>query len=811
MMEPKEIIQKIRRIAKKAVPAWESARLWIEKVVRAAASKTRQAGRVFHADMRSAWQSVVSAVKTIGRTPTRKLAIFHPVRRTKKFFSGVHAYAKRGTQAIAHHWHALTDDVARQVRAKMKKRSELSKEKEGAYDAKREERKKAKEEKREVIAAEPEVEKTPISALRSGLHLVMRTAFDLVAIFFVALSVVFLYVYHTTPKADFLVTRAIPQTTIIYDRSGQHVLYEIHGEENRKIISHDDIPDYVRQTAIAAEDDRFYKHNGVDFLSILRAARENISQNTLAQGASTITQQLVRNAFFTREKTYQRKFKEIVMATKIERAYSKDDILDLYLNEVPYGSNAYGVQSAAEIFFGKNADQLTLDESALLAALPKATTYYSPYGNHTDALVARQKAILSRLIELDMYEPRVVEAALAEDTMAKIKPFREDIDVPHFVFYVREFLEQKYGKDAIEQGGFSVYTTLDYDMQKQAEDVIRAGVERNQRYRASNAALVALDPRSGEVLAMVGSVDYFNEAIDGEVNVALRLRQPGSSFKPIAYAKAFEKGFQPETLMYDARTDFGPDGSGRNYVPQNYDGGFHGLVSLRKALAGSLNIPAVKVLYLAGIDDTIDLAERLGMTTFVDRNRYGLSLVLGGGEVTLLEETAAFSVFANDGIRHPVDPILRIEDVNGVFYDRPRSEGERALDPDVARKVNSILSDNRARSYVFGSSNPLYISGKTVAAKTGTTQEYRDAWTVGYTPSLAVGVWVGNNDNTAMRGGSAGALVAAPIWNDFMVRMLENREEEQFFAYEKVKSEKELVAGRPPKETGYFKKGRTLF
>lgn len=640
-----------------------------------------------------------------------------------------------------------------------------------------------------------------IAAKEIGHGIVIVALLLLLAVFTIGF-----YVYFTTPSADALLTRPVAQTTTIYDRSGTHVLYKIHGEENRKVIAHDDIPDDVRHATLAAEDDDFYDHIGVDFFSIARAFRENIRNSALEQGASTITQQLARNVFLSREKTFQRKFKEIVLALKIEQRYTKDEILDFYLNEVPYGSNAYGIQSAAETFFGKDAGDLSLDEAAFLAALPKATTYYSPYGNHAEELIARQKNILTRIAELGFADRIAIEQALAKDTRSRVMPFLQPIDAPHFVFYVKEQLEQKYGRDAVERGGLDVYTTLDYDLQKNAEKVLREGVIRNKAFGASNAALVSLDPTNGEVLAMVGSVDYFDQSIDGEVNVALRPRQPGSSFKPIAYAKAFEKGFQPETLLHDVRTNFGPDGSGKEYIPQNYTGQHYGLVSMRQALANSLNVPAVKTLYLAGIDATIDLAKRLGINTLTDRNRYGLSLVLGGGEVKLLELTGAFGVFANDGVRHEPQGILKIVDSTGVIYEKPKHQGDRVLNQDVARKINSILSDNAARALIFGTATPLTIPGQTVAAKTGTTQEFRDAWTIGYATTLATGVWVGNNDNRPMRAGSDGVYVAAPIWNAFMKNVLAGKKSEAFGTYEKLETDKAMLAGDTGGQMGYYNK-----
>lgn len=630
---------------------------------------------------------------------------------------------------------------------------------------------------------------------------VAKSVFDLGILVGLAVFVIFLYVYYTTVSPQAMLNRAVSETSIIYDKTGEHELYRMYGEENRKVVSHDEIPDYIRRATIAAEDDNFYNHKGIDPLGIIRAAQKNFTSGGLAQGGSTITQQLVRNTFLTRDKTIKRKFTEIVLAIKMERYYTKDEILDFYLNEVPYGSNAYGVQAAAEVFFGKNASELTLDESAMLASLPKATTYYSPYGNNTDALRARQVSIMTRLGDLNLYSDDEVQTALAVDTFAKLTEFHEEIDAPHFVFYVREQLEEMYGNDVLNRGGLKIYTTLDYDMQKRAEEDVSAYAAKLPQFGASNAALVAVQPKTGDVLAMVGSLDYYDKENDGEVNVALRLRQPGSSFKPIVYAAGFDKGYQPETLLYDVSTSFGDDGSGKSYTPQNYDGQHHGLVSVRKALQGSLNVPAVKMLYLVGVNNAIDFAESLGITTLQDRSRYGLSLVLGSGDVKLLEEVGAFAVFANDGVRAPVHGVNRVVDSSGKEIGTSL-ESERVINADVARKVNSILSDNDARAYVFGSNAPVYVPGRNVAAKTGTTQDNKDALTLGYTPEIAVGVWAGNNDSTVMRAGSIGSTVAAPLWNTFISRELESLPDTQFESYQKVESQNFMVTGNRPTGVG---------
>lgn len=618
-----------------------------------------------------------------------------------------------------------------------------------------------------------------------------------------------IYIYLSTPSVSSLTEGKISQTSIIYNRTGEHVLYEIHGEENRKVIPHGQIPDFVRQATIAAEDNDFYSHKGIDPKAILRSLKADVSSNEIQQGGSTITQQLARNVFLTREKTFKRKLYEVILAVKIESAYSKDEILDMYLNEIPYGSNAYGLESASETFFGKSAFELSLDESVLLSALPNATTLYSPYGNHTSELIKRKNKILDRMAELKFISETDAESAKQTDTLSKVIPFKQTIDCPHFVFYVKEQLEKQYGADMLEKGGFQIYTTLDWDLQKKAEDAVQKNMSTlGERYDATNAALVSVDPKTGQILAMVGSRDYFDKSIDGQVNVATSPRQPGSSFKPFAYAAAFEKGYQPENMLYDIPTNFGPDGSGQDYKPQNYDGSFHGLVTMRQALSNSLNIPAVKTLYLAGISNTIDLAHRLGITTLNDTNRYGLALVLGGGEVTLLDETASYAVFGNDGKKNTATGVLKIVGSDGNAFYESSAENTQTIHPEIARKINSILSDNSARSMVFGTGSKLYIPGRQVAAKTGTTQEFHDAWTVGYTPSLAAGVWVGNNNNAAMEAGADGSYVAAPIWNDFMKEALKNYPSESFTDYDHTASYALEKSGLP--EVKYYKSGKEV-
>ena len=468
----------------------------------------------------------------------------------------------------------------------------------------------------------------------------------------------------------------------------------------------------------------------------------------------------------------------------------------MYLNKIPYGANSYGIQAASQTYFNKDAKNLTLDEAALLAVLPNAPSLYLPYGGNVDELIEKQRKIIKRTLELKLASDIEVANALMADTTSKIQPLSRDIKAPHFVMYVLERMEEKYGRDFLEEGGLKIITSLDWKKQILAEDILKNSKDHLNSYGASNSSLVAIDPKTGQILAMVGSLDYFDKSIDGQVNVSIRERQPGSSFKPVVYAKAFEKEFQPETLIYDTKTNFGPDGSGGNYIPQNYDGKFHGRVSMRQALAMSLNIPAVKTLYLAGVQDTIELAERLGITTLTDKKNYGLALALGGGSMKLLEEVGAFSVFANDGLRNHISPIISISSSTNSenIYQFSKNE-ERVLDSEIARKINSILSDNNARIPTFGPNNPLHIKNYAVAAKTGTTQDYRDAWTVGYTPSLAVGVWAGNNDNYPMRAGAAGTYVAGPIWNNFMTQALVDQPNENFIAYRQTSKDIPMLSG----------------
>lgn len=638
------------------------------------------------------------------------------------------------------------------------------------------------------------------SALQSVARFLFRETVWLLFLFVVGIALGSGVIYFFgTPDISDIAHYPLHQASILYDRTGTHELYRLFGEENRTVLSHTDIPNTIRNATIAGEDARFYSHFGVDPLAVVRALRINLAQNAFEQGGSTITQQLARNLFLTRARTLDRKIREALLAIRIEQRLSKDEILDLYLNTVPYGANAYGVEMAAKTYFNKRAHELSLDESALLAVLPNAPTRLSPYGNATSDLLARQRFILSQMKTLGFINEQDYKTALVTDTLAKIHPLERSIIAPHFVFSVLEDIEKSCDRECLETSGAHIKTTLDYDLQKEAERIVKEGAQKNLLYGAENAALVALDSNTGEVLALVGSKDYFSKDIDGNVNVAIRARQPGSAFKPFAYAAAFEQGYQPETIVIDRPMNFGPDGSGRNYIPRNYDGKFHGTLTFRQALSQSLNVPAVQVLSLAGIENTVALAQRLGITTLESPSRYGLALVLGGAEVRPIEMASAFSVFGQEGIKHNRAFILKITDSAGQTLEEKQSvSAERVLDAEVARKINSILSDNAARTPIFGAHSPLAFPATiSVAAKTGTTQEFRDAWTVGYTSSLAVAVWVGNNDGHPMRQGADGVFVAAPIWRQFMNIALPRFPQSVFTPYATAPSKIPVLSARP--------------
>jgi len=588
---------------------------------------------------------------------------------------------------------------------------------------------------------------------------------------------------------------AFPESTKIYDRTGTHLLYTIHGEENRTRITLSQIPDYVKWATIATEDQDFYTRSmAIDIKGLGRAVWSVIKNHSLAgPGGSTITQQLVRNIVLTREKTIARKIKEIILSFKIEQAFTRDEILALYLNQIPYGSNAYGIEQAAATFFGKSAKDLTLAQAALIAVLTKATTYYSPFGTHVDQLLARQKTVLKQMLDEGYINEEEWNQAKNEEL--KFSSQAVNMDAPHFVIYIKELLAHRYGEIELEQGGLKITTTLDYDLQKIAESAVAEGALANDAGKADNAALVAIDPTSGQILTMVGSRDYFDETHKGNFNVATAPRQPGSSFKPFVYTALFTKGYSPNTILFDVITDFAPRAD-QEYIPKDFDGRERGPVSIRTALAGSLNVPAVKALYLAGLNTVSEYAGQLGYTTLSQTEKMGLSLALGGGEVKLLEHTAAFGVLANDGVRQETTAILKVEKPDGkVLEEFAEAAGVRVFPENAVRMVTSILSDTQARIPVFGDNKNLKLGDIPVAVKTGTTNDFRDAWTVGYTPSLVAGVWVGRNDNQEMKSTMDGSKAAAPIWHQFMLKALAGKKIERFTKPQITETGKPVIDG----------------
>jgi 1A family penicillin-binding protein len=579
--------------------------------------------------------------------------------------------------------------------------------------------------------------------------------------------------------------RRVLQSTKIYDRTGEIMLYDLHQDVRRTVVPFDQMSNFVKNATVSIEDDQFYSHIGIDIKAIVRAAVSNVQEGGLGQGGSTITQQVIKNSVLQREKTFTRKAKEAILALKLERLKTKDEILEIYLNESPYGGTIYGVEEAARAFFNTSAKDLTIGEAAYLAAIPQAPTYLSPYGNNRDALDVRQKVVIEKMrsngyISLEEYDAAKTEVVEFEAQLVS------GIKAPHFVMYIREQLAEKYGEEALAERGLKVVTTLNWELQEGAEKIVAAKAEINaEKFDASNAGLVATDPKTGDLLVMVGSRDYFNEEVDGNFNLTLASRQPGSSIKPFIYAAAFKKGYQPATILFDVKTQFSTscepyDMSNEPpcYSPNNHNNIFLGPISMRNALAQSLNIPAVKTLYLVGIRDALKLAADMGITTLNNPDRYGLTLVLGGGEVKLLDMTNAYGVFANKGVRAEPRSILRIEDNQGNVMEETKVAEERILDENVTNMVSDILSDNNARTPLWGANSQIYFPDRDVAAKSGSTNNFRDAWIMGYAPNIAVGAWCGNNNNTPMRGLSG--LITTPMWREFMDLALSKLPEESF-------------------------------
>ena len=639
---------------------------------------------------------------------------------------------------------------------------------------------------------------TKTKAIKTKIILSLTVA----VVLFLVLYIVLLF--KDIPNPDKLTKNPAPISTEILDRNGK-LLYEVFGEKNRNPIKVANLPTYVKQATISIEDKNFYTHHGIDFTGIIRA-----TFNTLAgkgvQGGSTITQQLVKNALLNdTNRTITRKIREAVLSVLTEFVYSKDQILEMYLNQAPYGGTTYGIQTASQVYFGKDAKNLTVAEAALLAGLPQSPTKYSPFGANPDLTINRQHQVIRRMVE-DGYLTR----QQADDTQNQKLVFaskKSTIKAPHFSLLVRDKLVEKYGEDLVNLAGLRVTTTLDLDLQNYAQATLTAEVKKLAKLNIGNGAALITKPATGEILAMIGSVNYFDANHDGNVNVTTRPRQPGSSIKPLNYATGLLNKWTASTMFLDLPTCFNVINQ-KIYCPKNYDNTFHGGVQMRFALGNSFNIPAVKMLALNGLEPFIATASAMGITTFTDPARYGLSLTLGGGEVMMTDMAVAFGTFANAGVTVPLNPILKVETFGGkvleeahpgetadyvstlhenwsTFFNRTHPFSAETgtqtvrvtLPEEVSYIISHILLDNNARVGAFGPNSQLVIPGKTVSVKTGTTNDLRDNWTIGYNPDVLIAAWVGNNDNSPMSYVASGVTGASTIWNKVMKHVLANQKD----------------------------------
>ena len=584
-------------------------------------------------------------------------------------------------------------------------------------------------------------------------------------------SVISLLLYNVlsnTPSAEEFKTRTPAVSTKIYDRNGK-LLYTVYKDENRTPVSLDEVPIVVRLATIAVEDAEFYNHHGFSPKGMLRSVVNYVRTGELS-GGSTITQQLVKNALLSSEKTIARKLKELHLAVQTEKLFSKDEILEMYLNEVSYGGPAYGIETAAKYYFDKKTKDLTLGEAALLAGLTKSPTIFSPFGAHPEYAIGRRDEVLNLMVTNGFItEEMAQEAKNQKITFADNKT---NIDAPHFVMYVREELVKMFGEEIVERGGLTVTTTLDSGIQRLAEETVKVEVESLRQLNVTNGAAIVAHPQTGEILAMVGSIDYFDMAHDGNVNVPLQLRQPGSSIKVVNYAYALSHGFTPASIIDDAPASFEVPGQ-LPYRPKNYDDQFRGRITLRNALAESRNIPAVKILNSYGVQNMITLGEQMGITTWKDPSRYGLSLTLGGGEVRLIDLAQVYATLANSGVREDFTPFIKVTNQKGKILYQNKLDGQQIIDPRVAFQITDILSDNDARTPAFGRFSALVVPNHPeVAVKTGTSNDLRDNLTVGYTKDYVVAIWVGNNNNAPMDRVASGVTGASPIWNKIMSALL---------------------------------------
>jgi 1A family penicillin-binding protein len=611
-----------------------------------------------------------------------------------------------------------------------------------------------------------------------------------VTVFLLCFALFWFFWWKYLPSPVKLSQNTTSYSTQISDRNGK-LLYTLYSDRNQTFVPLQKIPKTLQQATIAIEDRDFYKHGAVDLRGITRALYANIFHQQF-QGGSTLTQQLVKNSLLTPERTIQRKIKEVVLSFAVELIYTKDQILEMYLNQVPYGGTAYGVEAASQTYFGKPVNKLTLAEQAFVAALPEAPSVLSPFGSHPERGKKRQEEVLRKMAEQGYITAQQRDEAIKQKLV--FQKIANPIKAPHFVFYVKALLVQKYGEQVVEQGGLKVTTSLDLDLQEYAQATVAAEVEKVSRAHVGNGAAIITKPATGEILAMVGGKNYFGEQepegciagstcqFEPNVNVAIAYRQPGSSIKPINYAVGLIKGYTAATPFIDGPICF-PNPPQPSYCPKNYDGKFHGIVQMREALGNSFNIPAVEMLKMNTLEAMIATASAMGITTFKDPSQYGLGLTLGGGEVIMTDMATAFGVFANQGYRVDLHPILKVVDAKGEVleeYKPPKSPifGTRVIPSEVAFIISDILADNKARTTAFGSNSELVIRNQHVSVKTGTTNDYRDNWTIGYTPSVVIAVWVGNNDNSVMNGIVSGVTGAAPIWNKLMTHMLQGKKPE---------------------------------
>lgn len=611
------------------------------------------------------------------------------------------------------------------------------------------------------------------------------------------------------------VVRREGYSTKILDRDGNS-LYDIYTDYNRVPVTFDQIPLVMRQGIIAIEDKDFYNHDGFSMWGTVRGFSRLFTRGR-AQGGSTITQQLVKNVLLTSDYSLVRKFKELVLSIQIERKFSKDEILQMYLNEAPYGGTAIGVAAASERYFGKEPIDLTLTEAAILAGMPQAPSRYSPYGSDPKAYVGRTTDVLRRMREDGYISVEQEKASLAELPNVVFREQSVAIKAPHFVFFVKDKLVELLGEAVVEEGGYTVTTTLDSELQDFAQKAVKEEIAKLEKVHVTNGAAMVMSPESGEILAMVGSKDYFASDYDGKVNVVMSMRQPGSAIKPVTYAAAFAEGYAPSSMLLDVPTKFPGATADQKYEPKNYDGKFYGPVSLRTALGSSLNIPAVKLLSLVGLKDMLTLAHEMGFDSLAptaeNMKRFGLSVTLGGGEVRLYDLVHSYGVFASGGERTDEVAILKVEKDGRTIYEAKQPRKNRVLSEEVSFLINHVLSDNNARLLTFGANSYLNMSGRPIAVKTGTTNDRRDNWTVGWSSGAVVGVWVGNNDNSPMKEVASGVTGASPIWRKIILETWSKYPGRDWEVPSGIESRQvDVISGYPehdgyPSRLDYFVKG----